>query len=79
MGGVPIFVVGEAHAMILQRQPCLQTQIAIFWACKRGRGREKDIRFRGIQRELRGARDVKNGVKGSQNRHPLSGKMSVVL
>jgi hypothetical protein len=40
----------------------------------RGGGEGKGIRFRGIRRELRGARGVKNGVKGSQKRHPLSRK-----
>ena len=43
-----IFVVGKAHATILQRQPCLadpmhkllkvHSGLVIFWACKRGRG-----------------------------------------
>jgi hypothetical protein len=38
-------------------------RLAIFWACKR----ERDIRFRGIRRELRGARGVKNGTLCRRN------------
>lgn len=37
-------------------------------------GREKGIKLRGIRRELQEASGVKNGVEGSQNRHPLSRK-----